>query len=208
MSWSRNAVLICTVQVTWISCLKMMYKSVTSPFDDPSLCLSLLHSTPTRSADMTALVAFFDLIHTRGSASWLLCTLAWYVTEFLPIFLWMSVTLPTNLAFFFGLIPHTQPYSSVLVWRKNTNKMQQYRWIIVNFKCWLLTTVSTCFGHLYAHYQEKRPRVTAYGLYLLVVLDVAGCGTVVLRWGCEHCEGCCSMMMGIKMPETCRDCSQ
>jgi len=27
--------------------------------------------------------------------------------------------------------------------------------------------------------------------FLLAVLDVAGCGTVVLRWGCEHCEGCC-----------------
>ena len=70
--------------------------------------------------------------------------------------------------------------------------MQQYRWFIVNSVCWLMTTVSTCFGHLYAHHQEKRPRVTAYGVYLLVVLDVAGCGTVVLRWGCEHCEGCCS----------------
>ena len=27
--------------------------------------------------------------------------------------------------------------------------------------------VSTCFGHLYAHRQEKRPFVTAYGVYLL-----------------------------------------
>jgi len=45
----------------------------------------------------------------------------------------------------------------------------------------IIDTVSTCFGHLYAHHQEKRPRVTAYGVYLLVVLDVAGCGTVVLR---------------------------
>ena len=27
----------------------------------------------------------------------------------------------------------------------------------------------------------ERPRVTACGVYLLVVLDVAGCGTVVLR---------------------------
>ena len=63
---------------------------------------------------------------------------------------------------------------------------------IVNSRCWLLTTLSTCFGHLYAHHQEKRPRVTAYGVYLLVVLNVAGCGSVMLRWGCEHCEGCCS----------------
>ena len=36
----------------------------------------------------------------------------------------------------------------------------------------------------------ERPRVTACEVYLLVVLDVAGCGTVVLRWGCDHCEGC------------------
>ena len=79
-----------------------------------------------------------------------------------------------------------------ILWRKNTNKMQQYTWFIVNSRCWLLTTVLTCFRHLYAHHQEKRPRVTAYGVYLLVVLDVAVCGTVVLLWGCEHCEGCCS----------------
>ena len=59
------------------------------------------------------------------------------------------------------------PYIVSKAWRKNTKKIQQYRWIIVNFRCWLLTTVSTCFGHLYAHHQEKRPRVTAYGVYLL-----------------------------------------
>jgi len=41
----------------------------------------------------------------------------------------------------------------------------------------IIDTVSTCFGHLYAHLQEK----DACGVYLLVVLDVAGCGTVVLR---------------------------
>ena len=80
----------------------------------------------------------------------------------------------------------------VKAWRKNTNKMQKYKLFIINSRCSLLTTVSTCFGHLYVHHQEKRPRVTACGVYLLLVLDVAGCGTVVLRWGCEHCEGCCS----------------
>jgi len=37
------------------------------------------------------------------------------------------------------------------------------------------------FRAFYAHHQEKRPRVTACGAYLLVVLDVAVCGTVVLR---------------------------
>jgi len=72
-------------------------------------------------------------------------------------------------------------YCPYIAWRKDTNKMQQYRWFTVNSRCWLLTTVSTCFGHLYAHHQEKRPCFTAYGVYLLVVLDVAVCGTVVLR---------------------------
>jgi len=43
----------------------------------------------------------------------------------------------------------------------------------------------------------ERPRVTACGVYLLVVLDVARCGTVVLRWGCDHCEGCCSTRTAI-----------
>jgi len=46
---------------------------------------------------------------------------------------------------------------------------------------WMLVidTVSTCFGHLYAHLQEKRPRVTAYGVYLpantLHIYTVASC---------------------------------
>jgi len=34
----------------------------------------------------------------------------------------------------------------------------------------------------------ERPLFTTYGVYLLVVLDVTGFGTVVLRWGCDHCE--------------------
>ena len=49
---------------------------------------------------------------------------------------------------------------------------------MVYCQLWMLIidNVSTCFGHLYAHLQEQRPRVTAYGVYLLVMLDVAGCG--------------------------------
>ena len=60
----------------------------------------------------------------------------------------------------YGVHVQTVNYTA---WRKNTNKMQQHKCFIVNSRCWLLTTVSTCFGHLYAHHQEKRPRVTAYG---------------------------------------------
>ena len=90
-----------------------------------------------------------------------------------------------------------------------------------------MTTVSTCFGHHYAHHQEKRPRVTAYGFFLLVVLDVAVCGAVVLTpynvapqyRNLPHptlpakkpiCSNTWSflLMMSIKMPETCRDSQQ
>ena len=53
--------------------------------------------------------------------------------------------------------------------------------IYCQFQMLIIDYFSTCFGHLYAHHQEKRPRATAYGVYLLVVLDVAGCGSVVLR---------------------------
>jgi len=53
--------------------------------------------------------------------------------------------------------------------------------IYCQFKYLILTTVPTCFGHLYAHHQEKK--TTCYCIWgcLLEVLDVAGCGTVVLR---------------------------
>ena len=135
-----------------------------------------------------------------------------YYIDSLPQFGMQKSPWKYNLRSFMFLLPCIVSKA----WRKNTNKMQQYRWFIANCRYWLLTTVSTCFGHLYAHHQEKRPRVTAYRVYLLVVLDVAGCGTVVLRWGCDHCEihSICSNtwsflpMMDIKMPETCRDCSQ
>ena len=44
-------------------------------------------------------------------------------------------------------------------------------------RCLLLTSVSTCFGHQYAHLQENKGPVTAFG---------------VLFWrclvGCEHCS--------------------
>ena len=41
------------------------------------------------------------------------------------------------------------------------------------FRCLILTTVSTCFGHLYAHHQEKKDHVLLHmGLYAGSV----GCG--------------------------------
>jgi len=32
------------------------------------------------------------------------------------------------------------------------------------FRCLLLTSVSTCFGHHYAHLQENKDHVTAFGV--------------------------------------------
>ena len=32
-------------------------------------------------------------------------------------------------------------------------------------RCFLLTPVSTCFGHHYAHLQENKGPVTAFGVY-------------------------------------------
>ena len=52
---------------------------------------------------------------------------------------------------------------------------------IVNFRCLLSTTVSTCFGHHYAHHQENKDRVLLHMGYALVVLDVAGCSCGALR---------------------------
>ena len=53
---------------------------------------------------------------------------------------------------------------------------------IVNFRCLLLfTTVSTWFGHHYAHHQENKDRVLLHMVFVLVVLDVAGSGFVMLR---------------------------
>jgi len=53
-------------------------------------------------------------------------------------------------------------------------------------RCLLLTSVSTCFGHHYAHLQEKKDRVTAFGVLLWLVAVVGRCLV-----GCEHYEGIC-----------------
>jgi len=86
-------------------------------------------------------------------------------------------------------------------------------------RCLLSTSVSTCFGHHYAHLQENKDRVTAYGVlfWFCWMWLVAVVGRCVV--GCEHCEGYCSvtfieqyticintvfvlLKMGIMMPET------
>ena len=64
--------------------------------------------------------------------------------------------------------------------REKTNKMQQSD---VHYKL-----VSTCLGHHYAHLQENKDRVTAYGVLLwfcwMWLLAVVGRCVV----GCEQCS--------------------
>jgi hypothetical protein len=43
-------------------------------------------------------------------------------------------------------------------------------------RCLLLTSVSTCFGHHYAHLQENKGPITAFGVFVLVLLDMVGSG--------------------------------
>ena len=47
----------------------------------------------------------------------------------------------------------------------------------------LLTSVSTCFGRHYAHLPENKGPVTAFGVFVLVLLDVDGssCGALSYR---------------------------
>ena len=59
-------------------------------------------------------------------------------------------------------------------------------------RCLLLTSVSTCFGHHYAHLQENKVPVTAFGVlfwfcWMWLVAVVGRC-----LEGCEHYEGFCS----------------
>jgi glycerol-3-phosphate acyltransferase PlsY len=58
--------------------------------------------------------------------------------------------------------------------------------------CLLLTSVSTCFGHHYAHLQENKGPVTAFGVlfwfcWMWLLAVVGRCLA-----GCEHCEVFCS----------------
>ena len=64
-------------------------------------------------------------------------------------------------------------------------------------RCLLLTSVSTCFGHHYAHLQENKGPVTAFAVlfwfcWMWLVAVVGRCLV-----GCEHCEGFCSTVMPI-----------
>ena len=55
-------------------------------------------------------------------------------------------------------------------------------------RCLLLTSVSTCFGYHYAHLQENKGPVTAFGVlfWFCWMWLVAVVGRCVV--GCEHCS--------------------
>ena len=72
------------------------------------------------------------------------------------------------------------------VWREKKNQKD------ATIRCLLLTSVSTCFGHHYAHPQANKDRVTAFGVlfwfcWMWLVAVVGRCLV-----GCEHYEGLCS----------------
>ena len=87
----------------------------------------------------------------------------------------------------------------------------------LTIRCLLSTSVSTCFVRHYAHLQEKKDRVTAYGVlrWFCWMWLVAVVGRCVI--GCEHqphpaepaqytiCSNTVFVLlkMGIMMPETC-----
>ena len=59
-------------------------------------------------------------------------------------------------------------------------------------RCLLLTSVSTCFGHYYAHLQKNKDPVTAFGVlfWFCLMWLVAVVGRCLE--GCEHYEDFCS----------------
>ena len=61
-------------------------------------------------------------------------------------------------------------------------------------RCLLLTSVSTCFGHHYAHLQGNKCPVTVFGVlyWFCWMWLVAVVGHCVV--GCGQCEGYCSVL--------------
>jgi hypothetical protein len=56
------------------------------------------------------------------------------------------------------------------------------------FRCLLLTSVSTCFGHHYAHLQENKGPVAAFGVFWFCWMCLAAVDGGCLA-GCDRYEG-------------------
>jgi len=72
---------------------------------------------------------------------------------------------------------------SLLILEENMKREEQQD---ATIRCLLLTSVSTCFGHHYAHLQENKGPVTAFGVlfwfcWMWLVAVVGRCLA-----GCEH----------------------
>ena len=70
-------------------------------------------------------------------------------------------------------------YVPVTVHREQSVKIENQQDATV--RCLLLTCVSTCFGHHYAHLQVNKDRVTAFGVLLWFCWIVVGSGCGALR---------------------------
>jgi hypothetical protein len=78
------------------------------------------------------------------------------------------------------------------VHRVQSVKTEKYNQQDATIRYLLSTSVSTCFGHHYAHLQQNKDRVTAYGVlrwfcWMRLVVVVGRC---VVE--CEQYEGFCS----------------
>jgi len=73
-------------------------------------------------------------------------------------------------------------YVPMTVYREQNMKREDQQDATIG--CLLLTSVSTCFRHLYAHLQENKGPVTAFGVLFCWMWLVAVVGRCLA--GCEH----------------------
>ena len=63
--------------------------------------------------------------------------------------------------------------SQIYIWNSTLHSMKRENQQDATIICLLLTSVSTCFGHHYAHLQENKGPVTAFCVYWS---GFVGCG--------------------------------
>jgi len=150
-----------------------------------------------------------------------------YLRSYSSVYLFLQ----NVLAKWYRVFSHTCPlHCSSVQGDKHSSPKLHFVWRERNqqdatIRCLLLTSVSTRFGHHYAHLWENKDPVTTSGVlfwccWMWLVVVVGRCLV-----GCEHYEGFCStqphpaepeytkcsnrvfdlLKMGIMMPETCWD---
>ena len=77
-------------------------------------------------------------------------------------------------------------------------------------RCLLLTSDSTCFGHHYAHLQENKGPVTAFGMFWFCWMWLVAVDRRCLA-GCDHVGGWAGLMAmwrsGLGLPGFCSETS-